>query len=125
MTVLDASALLAFLFHEPGHEHVARVIETSCISTVNLAEVIGRFVRDGHRADLVAQRIAATTLEIVPFSAREASLAAALLPLANPLGLALGDRACLALALAREAPALTADRAWSSLQIGVPIHLIR
>ena len=48
MTVLDASALLAFLFREPGHEAVTTVIGDCCISTVNLSEVLGRFARDGH-----------------------------------------------------------------------------
>lgn len=35
MIALDASALLAFLFREPGHEQVAAVIENSCMSAVN------------------------------------------------------------------------------------------
>jgi len=33
--MLDASALLAFLFREPGHEAVTTVIGDCCISTVN------------------------------------------------------------------------------------------
>ncbi len=45
MIALDASALLAFLFREPGHEMVAQKLEESCISSVNLAEVLGRFAR--------------------------------------------------------------------------------
>ena len=53
MTVLDASALLAFLFREPGHQQVAAVIDDSCMSTVNLAEVLTRFTRDGHAAAAV------------------------------------------------------------------------
>ncbi len=48
MIALDASALLAFLFREDGHERVAAAIGASCLSTVNLTEVLGRFVRDGH-----------------------------------------------------------------------------
>ena len=47
MIVLDASALLAFLFRETGHEIVGEHIEEACISTVNMSEVAGRFVRDG------------------------------------------------------------------------------
>ena len=42
MVVLDASALLAYLFKETGHERVALSIEDACISTVNLSEVAGR-----------------------------------------------------------------------------------
>lgn len=40
--VLDASALLALLFDEPGAESVAEVIaDGAALSTVNLAEVAG------------------------------------------------------------------------------------
>lgn len=34
MIVLDASALLAYLFREPGHEMVAQYLESAYISTV-------------------------------------------------------------------------------------------
>jgi PIN domain nuclease of toxin-antitoxin system len=37
----------------------------------------------------------------------------------------LGDRACLSLALITSATAVTADRAWLDLTIGVNIALIR
>ena len=38
--VLDASALCALLFRETGHEKVAAYIGSSCMSAVNLAEVL-------------------------------------------------------------------------------------
>ena len=47
MIALDASAFLAFLFREKGYERVGAVLDQACLSTVNLAEVIGRFVQDG------------------------------------------------------------------------------
>lgn len=125
MIVLDASALLAFLFCETGHERVASQLDRSCLSAVNLSEVIGRFARDGHDAREVLQRISQAGVRTVPFLAEDAALAAALVPATLPLGLSLGDRACLALAAARKAPALTADRAWASLNIGVSIEVIR
>jgi len=40
------------------------------------------------------------------------------------LGLSLGDRACLALAMQRRAEALTADRAWSALRV-VKVRSVR
>ena len=125
MIALDASALLAFLFPEAWHERVGAAIEAACLPTVNLSEVIGRFVRDGHAARVVLERLRATTLELVPFTADDAALAASLVPATRPLGLSLGDRACLALALARGIPALTADRTRLRLDIGVHIQVIR
>lgn len=125
MIALDASALLAFLFGEEGGERVAPVIERACLSSVNLSEVLGRFARDGHDPNLVARRIASTPIELVAFGAPDAALAAQLLPATRSLGLSLGDRACLALALARGIPAMTADRDWLQLEIGVPIESVR
>ncbi len=55
MIVLDSSALLAMLFFEPGCERVAELVPRSCMSTVNLAEVLGRLARDGRALD-AAQR---------------------------------------------------------------------
>jgi ribonuclease VapC len=125
MIALDASALLAFLFREAGHERVGPLIDGACLSAVNLSEVIGRFVRDGHDAAAVLQRLTSTSIEIVSFTATDAALAASLVPGTRRLGLSLGDRACLALALARQIPAVTADRTWARLEIGVEIQVVR
>jgi PIN domain nuclease of toxin-antitoxin system len=125
MIALDASAFLAFLFREAGHERVGAVIETACLSAVNLSEVIGRFVRDGHDARTVLHRLTSTSIEVVPFTAADAAIAGSLVPLTQPLGLSLGDRACLALALARRIPAVTADRTWARLKIGIDIQVVR
>ena len=125
MIALDASALLAFLFREDGHAPVAEVIDESCVSAVNLAEVLGRFARDGHDANVALGQIMATPIEAVPFPMADAAAAAARLPKAQRLGLSLGDRACLTLALARGIPALTADRTWRRLRVGVQIEVIR
>ncbi len=125
MIALDASALLAFLFRERGYKRVAEVVEYACLSTVNLSEVLGRFVRDGHDSNEVLTRIAATTIEIVPFEAEDAAIAASLVPITQPLGLSLGDRACIALALSKNLKAVTADRICSKLNVGVNIEIIR
>lgn len=125
MIALDASALLAFLYAEPGHDGVAEVIDDSCISAVNLSEVLGRFARDGHDPLAVLLHISSTTIEIVPFGTQQAALAAALVPATAIHGLSLGDRACLSLAGSRGIPAMTADQAWADLDVGVTVRLIR
>lgn len=125
MIALDASAMLALLFVEPGHEQVAAQLDAACLSAVNLAEVAARFARDGHDPREVCRRIAASPVEVVPFLAADAAISAALVPVTQGHGLSLGDRACLALAMARQIPALTADRAWAALRLPVSVQLIR
>ncbi|TNF79191.1 MAG: PIN domain-containing protein, partial [Gammaproteobacteria bacterium] len=117
MIVLDASALLAFLFREEGSERVAEVLGESCMSAVNLSEVIGRFVRDGHSAVEVAERLKTSPIELVPFLSEDAAIAATLIPATSLHGLSLADRACLSLAVARNAPVITADRVWRRLDL--------
>jgi ribonuclease VapC len=125
MIVLDASALLAYFFTVYGGDVVAAHIESSCLSSVNLAEVIARFVRDGHSAEAVYQQLAGSGIEIVPFLAEDAVLAAGLTTHTQKHGLSLADRACLALALRRNIPALTADQVCSKLDLPIDIQQIR
>ncbi len=125
MMVLDASAVLAALFSEPGGEIAARELAGGLLSAVNLAEVLTRFARDGHNPAAVADRLVGTGLTIVPFSAGDAVRAAALAPLTRVHCLSVGDRACLALAAERYVPVLTADRVWSELGLSLEVRLIR
>ncbi|MGH7565288.1 MAG: type II toxin-antitoxin system VapC family toxin [Gemmatimonadota bacterium] len=125
MIALDASALLAFLFSEEGHLQVAEHLTESCLSAVNLAEVLGRFARDGIDPIGVLRRLEATPIELVAFDNEDAARVAALVPLTRQFGLSLGDRACLALAISREIPAVTADRTWERLDVGVEIQVVR
>jgi ribonuclease VapC len=123
--VLDSSALLALLFFEPGCERVAELIPQSCMSTVNLAEVLGRLARDGRALDEVLDQIQQMGVAWIAFDREMAIGAAALLPLTAALGLSLGDRSCLALARLRNLPAVTADRAWANLDLAIAIEVIR
>lgn len=125
MIALDASAVLALLFQESGAERVAAVLEQSCLSTVNLAEVIARFARDGHEPAAVLERLSRSPIELVPFLAEDAALTAMLAGQTRPLGLSLGGRACLALGLARRIPVCTADRAWLEVKLKIEVQVIR
>ena len=125
MIVVDASALLAFLFGENGADEVRTVLSECCMSSVNLSEVLGRFARDGHDVHPILTQLLATTVEFVPFREAEAAAAAALVPATRTYGLSLGDRACLSLANLRQLPVLTADRVWSDLDLGLEIRQIR
>ena len=126
MIVLDASALLAYLFREAGHRVVEKYLESACISTVNLSEVAGRFTRDGIDAHLFIQEIRKTSIEISPFTQAHALHAANLIHQTRHYGLSLGDRACLALAKERQLAVLTADAVWAALvDINVDVIQIR
>jgi len=123
--VLDASALLAFLQNEPGADKVEAVLTHSCISSVNLAEVLSKLVQYGKPLDAVTYQIDRLRLPVIPFDASEAKIVASLWPPTRAAGLSLGDRACLALGLRMAVPVLTAERAWANLKIGVNVGMIR
>ena len=125
MVVLDASALLALLYRESGAERVVAALDRSAISTVNMAEVLGRLARDGRDVAEALERVRELPIAIVPFSTEHAALAARLLPATREHGLSLGDRACLALALERDAVALTSDTAWTRAAHGARVELFR
>lgn len=125
MIVLDSSALLAMLFFERGCERVAELVPQSCMSTVNLAEVLGRLARDGRALDEMLDQIDQMGIVAIAFDREMAVGAAALLPATAPLRLSLGDRACLAVAGLRNLPAVTADRAWANLDLDIAIEVIR
>ena len=122
--ILDASALLAVLLDEPGGAEVAHRIEGASISSVNLAEVVGRLVDGGAPAATCREVLSALDLRVVPFDEDAAHAAGALRPLTRRAGLSLGDRACLALAMQLDGTALTADRAWKSLRVGVKVEVL-
>jgi PIN domain nuclease of toxin-antitoxin system len=101
------------------------VIDDCGLSSVNLAEVILRFARDGHNPELVYRQIAGPGITIVPFHGEDATLAAGLVPLTRAYGLSLGDRACLALAQKHGITAITADHASSKVDLPIPVRIIR
>lgn len=123
--LLDASALLALFHREPGWEPVAASLEGAAISAVNLAEVATRMLERGLLSQRVRDDLAALRLEIVPFDESLAFEAAALRSATKEAGLSLGDRACLATAKSLGVRAITADRQWSRLRVGVQVQVIR
>ena len=122
--VLDASAVLAEVFDEPGADAVFDALQSgAAMSAVNVAEVAAKLHTAGWADEDVA--LVFEGIDIVPFDARHALLSGRYRPATRSLGLGLGDRACLATANLQQCPALTADRAWEALDIGVEIVRIR
>jgi PIN domain nuclease of toxin-antitoxin system len=123
--VLDASAVLALLQREAGADVVLQHLENAMISSVNLAELAARLADHGMPGTEIREIAEAIGVEVVSFDKNQAYTAASLRPITRAKGLSLGDRACLALAMERGAPALTADRAWTELDLGIDVRLIR
>lgn len=125
MIVLDASALLALLYREPGHDRVATAIRTSPtgMSAVNLAEVLGRHQRHGFDPAALLERLNRSPIEWSGFGPSDAVAVARLEPGTRSAGLSLGDRTCIALAIARDYPAMTADRRWATLTLPIPVDV--
>jgi len=125
--VLDASAVLAALYGEPGSDKVDGVLANALVSSVNAAEVISKLTERGMAPERAITALAATGATIVAFDLEQATLVGALRPPTRIAGLSLGDRACLALAKLRGLPAMTGDAAWAAVAgaIGVEVALIR
>ena len=124
-TVIDASALLALLNAEPGADTVADALSGGVISAVNLSEVIGKLHDSGIPEHTIGRILQPLELEIVPFEEEQAYRTGLLHAATRERGLSPGDRACLGLAKTLGIPALTADRAWTDLSIGVAVKVIR
>jgi ribonuclease VapC len=123
--VLDASALLAHIREEPGSSPIADLAADALMSTVNLAEVYSKLTERGLSADEADAIVYRYGFEVVPFDEELARRAGALRPATKTLGLSLGDRACLALALREALPVVTTDRNWTKLALGIEIKVAR
>ena len=124
-TVLDASALLAFINREPGAERVTAVLGEAAISTVNFSEVVAKLALRNRSPQRILDELTEFELEVVDFNRGLAEDAGLLATATRGQGLSLGDRACLALARRENAVALTADNAWRQVQVGIEIQFIR
>jgi PIN domain nuclease of toxin-antitoxin system len=125
--VIDASAVLAVAFNEPGAEIVAGLARAGnrlLISSVNAAEVMAKAV--GRRLGLDFADAVATLLELeeIAFDHAQAAASAELIAVTASAGVSLGDRACLALGLANRVPVLTTDRKWAEIAAEVGVEVI-
>lgn len=125
MIVVDSSAILAHVFSEPSGDTVLDWLEDAAILSVNISEVILKMTEKGWHCDDAAAALQAYGMAEVPFDTGLAIEAARLHMPTRQLGLSLGDKACLALAIREGATAITTDRKWSRLDVGCKIEVIR
>ena len=123
--VLDASALLCLLNDEPGADRVAEVLTRSLIGATNLAEVVSKLRERGLSLDEVKEALGGLHLDVRPLTPGQAMLIGDLRPATRPLGLSLGDRACLALAIKLDAELYTTDAALTKADVAIIATNIR
>ena len=124
--VLDASAVLTVIQHERGADRLTGdVLSSAVISTVNLAEVQSKLVKNGYSPSRGWNDALELVHHVEPFTSDQARIAGDLFTTTEKYGLSLGDRSCLALAIALKAPVYTTEHTWKNLKVGVPIHVIR
>lgn len=113
MTVLDASALLAYVQGEDGEDVVEDALATggAVCGAANWSEVAQQLHARGGRWDLASALLLSFDLTLEPVTREDAERAAALWE--PRVGLSLGDRLCLALGERRGDEVLTADQAWA------------
>lgn len=125
VSVLDASAVLVLLFDEPGAKQVAdAVAEGAALSTVNYSEVASVLARTQRNVESILRTLT-DQVALEPFTVEDALVTAALAEPTRASGLSLGDRACLALAKRFAVRAVTSDRNWAELDLGIAVHLVR
>ena len=123
--VLDASAVLALLNGESGADEIRSIVLDASVSAVNVAEVVGKLT-DAGIPERDIRQILAIGLRILPFGEEEISHIPAVRKSSRKVGLSLGDRCCLATALACKEPVVTADRAWVKVKIpGLKITVLK
>jgi PIN domain nuclease of toxin-antitoxin system len=124
--VLDASAILAIIFHERGAEKLTdEILDRAVVSTVNLAEVQSKLIKKGYEPEEAWEDALSFVAAAELFTEKQAKIAGDLITKTEKFGLSLGDRSCLALAIALKAPVYTTEQIWRNLKVGVPIHVIR
>ena len=123
--VLDASAVLCLLQEEKGAERVAEALPDAMIGAVNYSEVVAKLVEAGIDEVTVDSLIDKLQLKVIPFDRIQAWHAGSLRSTTRKLGLSLGDRACLALAAAEGATALTCERIWTKFEAPCRVEALR
>jgi ribonuclease VapC len=123
--VFDASAVLAVLNRERGHDKAAPLLHGAAISAVNYGEVLKKTIEFGGSIPTVQLLLGKQSLRVVPFDVAHAVKAALIWPQSKPFGLSFADRACVALGLLLDLPVVTAEENMSKVDLPVKVKLIR
>ena len=125
--VLDASALLTFVWNEEGSERVAALLPDAVIPASALVETL--YIAAGQRMTgtitQLEQRILGTGLEVEPVLGTDVGRAAELIALSRKMnlndgrGLSLGDGLCIAVAERLGLTVISNDDHWLDMELSV------
>lgn len=122
-TVVDASVVLAWLQDEPGSDEAEPLLMEGVIGAANWSEVLQKVRQHGAPAGVVARLLASFGLTVVDVTSADAQIAADLWNRGTSLSLA--NRLCLALGVRAGLPVATADAAWTGVEHGPEVILVR
>lgn len=123
VTVLDASAIIAFLQGEPGEDLVRQALQLDhcVVSAANQAEIISKSMDRGADPEAIKIILGELAYTVIDIKGEDGAQAGWMRGQTRSIGLSLGDRLCLAVAQRLKAPVLTADRPW--LQVAQPLGI--
>lgn len=104
---------------------MADFVDEAAISVVTYIEVVTKLIDGGSPFSVAHRSLSTLTLPLIDVTVALAQRAAELRNETRKNGLSLGDRICLATAESLGATAVTADRAWRSLDIDIRVELVR
>ena len=135
VALLDASALVAVVFQETGHEVVETILDSGRAATtaIALAETLNVARRREHELDAstLCTVFAMKGLRVEPVIEADSIATAVILAVADRNhatrpSISLADATCLAVARRLDLPVVTGDRQWTDLSLeNVTIRLFR
>jgi len=132
--MLDASAILAWVFEEKGFSAIEQVLDAAAITSANMVEVLYVAMSRGYPGDVevLHEDLLDTGLLEVAVTEADSVRAAELISLSrdqrqhpNDPALSLGDGLCIAVAERMGLPIAGGDEHWDDLTLRTPYHLFR
>ena len=123
--MIDASAVLAYLFGERGEDEVRIWMDRgAAISTANVQEVMAKLIDRGTAREEARADVELLALDVAELTLADAEEAAAMIALTKPRGLSAGDRCCLALGRRLGLPVVHAEQRWQELAEDLRLDLV-
>jgi ribonuclease VapC len=123
--VLDASALLAWVFEEKGSATVQQLAGHCVITAANMTEVLYRAAAEKYRKPLtdLLDDLTRAGFAVVENTAEDAAEAARLIAESRKKGghLSLGDGLCIAAGIRSGLPVVGGDQEWEALTLPIKV----